>query len=1677
VRQDNSFAIFKSDPVPPAPGPGASFTVVATYTFPFHGSPPLPNSGFDPVVAYDPNSGLLHIIGAQNNAINPRYSDLIKFTFDTNAQTLSGPITLTSASAVRDGYDMVVLDNGHRIVAVSVVDATMIGAEVPPLFQAPITSVQIATAGTPAETTLTVTANNAFSVGQLVTLAGLSGGNTFLNGLTVQVLSVVMFGSPATQTGFTAAYTTNYPDYSAAETSPTALATLYYSGENLIAFELDTNDNYVPGSLYIVASSPDRSGSTFSAVSLVTPDGINIELYYGAHPKVYTFKDQLFTINFIERIAGTWDAPATNLFGFTARYADDSLTVIADAFGNRYLNWSFWNQSTTPEGLIGNVMLGTLQAGNPWLFSPVYGTSLNGSIVQAVLSVTQFGTVSLAYLLEPFNLVTPLPAQGTAPAYPLLVATVSPALGLSNTAGWYNQQVFTWLRGTNSLLDNASTWAFVGEAAKLISVTNEAQTIPASGVVQVNHFSDTPFTNFWENVGVIYSQTGTPLVEVQTAPAQGQYQVEPTNGRYVFNLADVGAGVQVSYTYVGSVLPVYVSLFNVPPIVALEPPLPPCSPILVYRNTGAPVYGQPITLSAAGTVDPDQDAIEYWWSDNDSTGFVTLVPSGAWTPSDTSVLTVSPAIGGACSTFNVGVAAVDLYPDLITQRHPPFNVTGYRILNNCPPLVEFTVTNTPVGTPPVDIPTLPLAIGEEVMVWNVSPSVLLPVCGENACGIASAMPLNDQVWYVVASTSTTFTAVPLCDISGSPPSPPTPPAPPSPVTTELASAAGYAILAYSGITNTGNTVIAGGNIGSYATNSVSGFPPGTFVSPAAYVTATAQNQTDLATAISYYENLTPTQTLLTADMGTQSGGGAPTGTYYAGVYVSGSSLAIDTPIILDAQGDSDALFVFYATASTITQAIAGTITLANGAQAANVVWLAGSSWTSIGPGAVTVGNILAVSSITLGGGTLEGRALANTGAVTISTAETITVPASGPPPIPVISVTGYAIPQFQFSVITVEVPYNAPPEIVFPTPAWEAVGSPPSYILVQPVTVARNTEITITTGAITNPLTQFPVDYFGINDPDDVVTYSWIQIAGTPVTIVGASNLPTFKFLTNGVAIQGESLIFDVTVSDGVNQPVTVQFTIAIAAYDFTCFIDTLQLSRSVYSGNISQRNQAGTWGNVDISILYNDLQAIKRNSVNDGTDRYIVISPYSVLVYGGIYLSSQNPMVLLRKLLTPNQTQIIDAVHTEDDYTLVLDDAGNVFRYTTATFIYTDNPDTTISLPSISDFTFNRILCTYSYANQRVLMFGGPDGVLLLQVANDTLQTTGTMEISTESNQLYGANNVQFIRTAGVESLRSGQILIGSILNAQAAITDIEIADNTLTVVCANNFKVGDNVILSGLIPRGSPPIASPLNGLSVQIIVATSQWFQASIVYPTATACDPVPPAPGIPLNLTSVAASAGDSAVYTGTITGGANNAYFGFMALVTGFTNPQNNGVFLCSASTVTTITFNNAAAISEGPSLGVVTLAVSDTGTATATNDGQTFETLISLANGVIIGTWNAPKLINQFVNTGEILFNPNSPYTGYPLAPTNVTVLASLNAQNTTILTISWSQQRPDLVASYNVQYSVDGINFSLLQVVGSGTIQSITVQLAPGSTYYFRVQAFSLDGTSNFSNVASISI
>lgn len=78
-----------------------------------------------------------------------------------------------------------------------------------------------------------------------------------------------------------------------------------------------------------------------------------------------------------------------------------------------------------------------------------------------------------------------------------------------------------------------------------------------------------------------------------------------------------------------------------------------------------------------------------------------------------------------------------------------------------------------------------------------------------------------------------------------------------------------------------------------------------------------------------------------------------------------------------------------------------------------------------------------------------------------------------------------------------------------------------------------------------------------------------------------------------------------------------------------------------------------------------------------------------------------------------------------------------------------------------------------------------------------------------------------------------------------------------------------------------------------------------------------------------LTSVGNAVAGSAVYSGTITGGASNAFAGWTFIVKGFDNPNNNGTFSCTASTSGTLTLSN-------PN------AVQDTSNATAATGGSIY---------------------------------------------------------------------------------------------------------------------------------------
>ena len=98
-----------------------------------------------------------------------------------------------------------------------------------------------------------------------------------------------------------------------------------------------------------------------------------------------------------------------------------------------------------------------------------------------------------------------------------------------------------------------------------------------------------------------------------------------------------------------------------------------------------------------------------------------------------------------------------------------------------------------------------------------------------------------------------------------------------------------------------------------------------------------------------------------------------------GVYCL-SSLA--GTLTLDARGNPDAFWIFQS-ATTLTTAADSAVRVINGGFAGNVFWQVGDSAT-VGARTALVGNILARNDITLeGGASLSGRALAQTGVVTL----------------------------------------------------------------------------------------------------------------------------------------------------------------------------------------------------------------------------------------------------------------------------------------------------------------------------------------------------------------------------------------------------------------------------------------------------------------------------------------------------------------------------------------------------------------------------------------------------------------------------------------------------------------------------------------------------------------------
>ena len=248
---------------------------------------------------------------------------------------------------------------------------------------------------------------------------------------------------------------------------------------------------------------------------------------------------------------------------------------------------------------------------------------------------------------------------------------------------------------------------------------------------------------------------------------------------------------------------------------------------------------------------------------------------------------------------------------------------------------------------------------------------------------------------------------------------------------DLGTASSFLVLAGSGITNTGPTII-NGDIGTFPTPTETGRASivltGTDHGGDA---VTQQAKTDLTSAYNQAAGAGPASAVAT-----ELGGRTLT----PGVYTS-PTLAITGTLYLDTQGDPSAVFVFRSSSTLIT-ASASSVVVLNGATTCNVYWQVGSSAT-LGTNSSFLGTILAGTSITATTqASIRGRLLAQNGATTLDT-NTITqlpcasgVPATATPSstiiaplvVPASTAPTTFVPTTESSTTTVTTQVPAPPQ-------------------------------------------------------------------------------------------------------------------------------------------------------------------------------------------------------------------------------------------------------------------------------------------------------------------------------------------------------------------------------------------------------------------------------------------------------------------------------------------------------------------------------------------------------------------------------------------------------------------------------------------------------------------------
>lgn len=192
----------------------------------------------------------------------------------------------------------------------------------------------------------------------------------------------------------------------------------------------------------------------------------------------------------------------------------------------------------------------------------------------------------------------------------------------------------------------------------------------------------------------------------------------------------------------------------------------------------------------------------------------------------------------------------------------------------------------------------------------------------------------------------------------------------------LGAAASFGVLAGSTVNNTGATSILEGDLGVAPGLTLTGFPPGLMQGGRMYAgdSNASQAQSDVTAAYGLLAGDPCTRDLTGRDVGGL--------TLAQGVYCFSSEAQLTGTLVLDAQGDPSAVFVFQV-GSNLTTAGNASVVFIHGGQSCRAFWQIGGSAT-LGANTVFAGSLLAITDITLDtGASVSGRVLARNGAVTM----------------------------------------------------------------------------------------------------------------------------------------------------------------------------------------------------------------------------------------------------------------------------------------------------------------------------------------------------------------------------------------------------------------------------------------------------------------------------------------------------------------------------------------------------------------------------------------------------------------------------------------------------------------------------------------------------------------------